>query len=205
MKFTEKAKIEIIFGDGQFDRQVNKEALEKNKDKYCQISLFIPESGGKGKGRIINKGIDGVLKFVKDDVRRFSLSYIIFIDKEHCSCDYENCIRTVANKYGISICDIQKIAENFDAYKVTCEVGDKKFFIYFIFLGFYCCLEDFILIKICNSNVNKFTDKGCCKKYKEIFKRVQKEVKESCIEKTYDELFKVIACVLEELTTLETF
>ena len=48
MKFTEKAKIEIIFGDGHFDRQIIKHAIEKNKDKYCQISLFIPKSGRKG-------------------------------------------------------------------------------------------------------------------------------------------------------------
>ena len=65
-------------------------------------------------------------------------------------------------------------------------------------------MEDFILIKICNSNTSEFTGEGCCKKYKEIFKRVQKEMKESCIEKTYDELFKAIALVLEEFTTIKT-
>lgn len=75
---------------------------------------------------------------------------------------------------------------------------------YFIFLGFYCCIEDFILIKICNLDISKFIGEGCCKKYKEIFNHVQKEMKESCIEKTYDELFKVISRILEELTTIET-
>jgi hypothetical protein len=204
MKFTEKAKIEIIFGDGHFDRQVIKDALEKNKDKYCQISLFIPESGRKGKGRTINTGIDGVLKFIKEDVTRFSLGYIVFIDKEHCSSDCENDVNKFANKYGISISITQKIVESLDVYKLTCSIGNKKFFMYFIFLGFYCCMEDFILIKICNSNTSEFTGEGCCKKYKEIFKRVQKEMKESCIEKTYDELFKAIALVLEEFTTIKT-
>ena len=109
MKFTEKAKIEIIFGDGHFDRQIIKHAIEKNKDKYCQISLFIPESGRKGKGRTINTGIDGVLKFIKEDVTRFSLGYIVFIDKEHCSSDCENDVNKFANKYGISISITQKL------------------------------------------------------------------------------------------------
>jgi len=34
MKFTEKAKIEIIFGDGHFDRQVIKEG---NSGLLCEL------------------------------------------------------------------------------------------------------------------------------------------------------------------------
>ncbi|WP_016732700.1 hypothetical protein [Saccharolobus islandicus] len=204
MKFTEKANIQILFGDGQFERSIIRNALERNKDKYCQISLFVPESGRKGKGRIINTGIDGVLKFIKDDITRFSLSYIVFIDKEHCATDCENCIIKYASRYGISISSIQKIREDFDVYRLMCYVGNKKFFIYFVFLGFYCCIEDFILIKICNKDVSKFSGEGCCKKYKEIFNHIQKDAKELCIEKTYDELFKIIALILEDLTTIKT-
>ncbi|WP_016730002.1 hypothetical protein [Saccharolobus islandicus] len=143
--------------------------MERNKGKYCQISLFIPESGRKGKGRIINTGIDGVLKFIKDDVTRFSLSYIVFIDKEHCPSDCESYISRFANKYGIYVSTIQKIREDLGVYKLTCYVGNKNFFIYFVFLGFYCCIEDFILTRICNKEVSKFSGEGCCKKYKEIF------------------------------------
>ncbi|QIW24529.1 hypothetical protein EWF20_10530 [Sulfolobus sp. S-194] len=204
MKFSEKANIQVVFGDGQFERSIIMNTLERNKDKYCETSLFIPESGRKGKGRTINTGIDGVLKFIKDDVTRFSLSYIIFIDKEHCTSDYESCISRYASKYGILISSIQKIREDFDVYRLMCNVGDKKFFIYFVFLGFYCCIEDFILIKICNKDVSKFRGEGCCRKYKEILNHIQKEAKESCIEKTYDQLFRVIAIILEDLTTIKT-
>ncbi|BFI75689.1 hypothetical protein YN1HA_17870 [Sulfurisphaera ohwakuensis] len=33
MKFSSNASIEIIFGDGSFDREIVRNALEKNKDK----------------------------------------------------------------------------------------------------------------------------------------------------------------------------
>jgi len=75
------------------------------------------------KVRTINTGIDGVLKFIKEDVTRFSLGYIIFVDKEHCSSDCENDVNKLANKYGISISATEKIAEDLDIYKLTCSIG----------------------------------------------------------------------------------
>ena len=73
MKFSSNASTEIIFGDGSFDREIVRNTLEKNKDKYCELLLFIPESGTKGKSLYVGTGIDSVLKFVKNDVSRLSL------------------------------------------------------------------------------------------------------------------------------------
>ncbi|BFI75688.1 hypothetical protein [Sulfurisphaera ohwakuensis] len=65
---------------------------------------------------------------------------------------------------------------------------------YFIFLGYYCCIEDFIL-KICNEQIREFRGKGCCKEYKKELKKI----KNNCIEKTIDELFKIIENILKDL------
>lgn len=163
MKFTEEAKVEIVFGDGSTDRMIIKEVMDKNKHKYCKLSLFLPESGVKGIVIEVITGIRGVLKFIKNDISKFSMSYIVFIDKEHCNSDCERCIRESAREYGITVSTIDRLSEDLDIYKLKCTVGNKDFSVYFIFLGFTCCIEDFIL-KICNQVISEYDRKGCCKK-----------------------------------------
>ncbi|BDC17463.1 hypothetical protein [Acidianus sp. HS-5] len=146
---------------------------------------------------VSNPGIDGVFKFIKLDVK-FSLNYIVIIDKEHCnSLDYEKCINQGACKYGISISSLEKLTTDYDVYKVSCEIAQKRFYIYFVFMGFYCCIEDFIL-KICKNSIEKYEGIGCCEKYKTLYKRLSKDDREKCINKAEDELFeKIIKRILE--------
>ncbi|QXJ34922.1 hypothetical protein [Saccharolobus shibatae] len=58
MKFSGNATTEIVFGDGSFDREIVRNVLEKNEDKYCELLLFIPESGAKGKSLPIGTGLE---------------------------------------------------------------------------------------------------------------------------------------------------
>ncbi|QXJ31917.1 hypothetical protein J5U21_01568 [Saccharolobus shibatae] len=48
-----------------------------------------------------------------------------------------------------------KLNNEYDIYRFSCSVGSKRFRMYFVFLGYYCCIEDFIL-KICNEQIREF-------------------------------------------------
>ncbi|MEM0374126.1 MAG: hypothetical protein QXO96_06210, partial [Sulfolobales archaeon] len=172
MKIVQDSSTRIIFGNGSFDRTLLQEALKKNKDKFCEIELSIPESGLKGKNLIVNKGIHGVIRFIKNDISKFTSLYIVFIDKEHCSGDCINCIVEISKKYGIKINESYELSDNVFRFRVS--VGSKDFTAYFIFQGKYCCIEDFILMS-CGMSVDERRGEGCCEYYKRYYNKLDPE------------------------------
>ena len=190
MKFSDNANVEIIFGNGTFDARIIREVLEKNKDKYCEISIFLPKRGKEGKGGTVGSGIKGVFRFIKTALKFPPSTYIAFVDKEHYVP-----ISDAAKQYGIRV-SVKEIDK--DVYRVCGNIGDKNFLVYFILLGFYCCIEDLVL-GACGKFIEKHTGEGCCVKYKQQFKKLTEEEKNKCIESSYNILFQKISVVVEDI------